>query len=95
LGKKGLRERGKEQNYLTILPSVNLVSNIGFDGDATHTTGKDCVYSKMPVFNLSFPVKHPNWMIKDKRADDYTQKTNFNQPNIFYRGIRRLYRLVS
>jgi len=83
------------QNGLTVLPNVNLVSNIGFDGDATHTTGKDNANFKIPVFNLSFPLKHPNWMIKDKRADDYTQKTHFNQPNIFYRVIRRLCRLIS
>lgn len=83
------------QNGLTVLPNVNLVSNIGFDGDATHTTGKDNANSKIPVFNLSFPLKHPNWMIKDKKADGYTQKTHFNQPNIFYRVIRSLYRLVS
>ena len=83
------------QNGLTILPNVNLVSNIGFDGDATHTTGKDNANFQIPVFNLSFPLKHPNWMIRDKRADDYSQKTHFNQPNIFYRVIRGLYRLVS
>ena len=80
------------QSGLTILPNVNLVSNIGFSEDATHTTDKDSAKSKIPVFNLSFPLKHPNWMIRDKRADDYTQKTISNQPNIFYRVIRRLYR---
>jgi len=83
------------QNSLTVLPNVNLVSNIGFDGDATHTTGKDNANSQIPVFNLLFPLKHPNWMIRDKRADEYTQKTTFNQPNIFYRVIRSLYRLIS
>lgn len=82
------------QNGLTILPNVNLVSNIGFDEDSTHTTDKDNANSKIPVLNLSFPLKHPTWMIRDERADDYTRKTNFNQPNIFYRVIRRLYRLV-
>jgi hypothetical protein len=49
----------------------------------------------MPVFNLPFPIKHPEWMIKDDMADDYTQKINFNQPNIFHRAVSRLYRLVS
>jgi hypothetical protein len=74
------------QNGLTVLPNVNLVSNIGFGEDGTHTSG-DSPLSKMAAFELSFPLKHPNWMIKDKRADDYTQKTIFNQPNIFYRVI--------
>lgn len=60
------------QNGLTVLPNVNLVSNIGFDGDATHTTSKDNANSKIPVFNLSFPLKHPNWMIRDDVADRWT-----------------------
>ena len=81
------------QNGLTVLPNVNLVSNIGFDGDATHTTGKDNPNSKMLVFNLSLPLKHPNWVIMDKIADDYTQKMIFGTTNIFYRVIRRLRRL--
>lgn len=83
------------QNMLVILPNINLISNIGFDGDATHTTNRDNTYSEMPVYNLLFPLKHPNWMIRDDKADNYTQKTIFNQPNIFHRVIRRLYRLVT
>lgn len=84
------------QNGLTALANVNLVSNIGFSEDATHTTGKGSPYSKMPAFDLSFPLKHPKLMIRDDIADRYTQKTIFNQPNIFFRNriFRRLYRLV-
>ena len=83
------------QNGLSVLPSVNLVSNIGFGGDATHTSG-DSRLSKMTASELSFPLKHPNWMIRDTRADDYTQKAIFNQPNfLLYQVIRKLYRLLS
>jgi len=84
-----------DTKWFDCFAQCNLISNIGLDGDATHTTGKGNAKSKIAVFNLSFPLKHPSWMIKDKRADDYTQKTIFNQPNIFYRVIRRLYRLIS
>jgi len=82
------------QNGLTVLPNVNLVSNIGFDEDATHTTGKDNANSKIPVFNLLFPLKHPKWMIRDDRADHYTRKKIYSQPNILYRIIKKLYRLI-
>ena len=37
---------GWSQNMLAILPNVNLISNIGFDGDATHTTVKDSANSR-------------------------------------------------
>jgi len=61
------------QNGLTLLPNVNLVSNIGFNEDATHTKNNN-INSNKAIFNLSFPLKHPKLIIKDKRADDYTQK---------------------
>jgi len=83
------------QNGLTVLPNVNLVSNIGFSGNATHTAEEDCAYSKIPVFHLSFPLKHPKWMIRDDKADHYTQETHFKQSNILYRVFKRLYRLIS
>ena len=83
------------RNGLTVLPNVNLVSNIGFDGDATHTTGKNNPNSNMPVFDLSLPLEHPAWVIRDKIADDYTQKVIFGAANILYRVLRRLGRLVA
>lgn len=43
---------------LTINPSKNLVSNIGFGGDSTHTV-RDSVFSNLKKYELSFPLKHP------------------------------------
>lgn len=64
------------QNSLHILPNVNLVSNIGFGVDATHTK----TISKganLPVTRMAFPLVHPGFMIRDGLADDYTQATLF------------------
>jgi hypothetical protein len=60
-------------NYLTIRPKVNLVANIGFGGDATHTTG-----TSKNVFtvtgNLEFPLVHPNIVVPDRIADAMLEK---------------------
>jgi len=64
------------QNALHILPNVNLVSNIGFGVDATHTKiVRKC--ANMPVEEVQFPLQHPPFMIRDAAADDYTQTTHF------------------
>lgn len=64
------------QHSLHILPNVNLVSNIGFGADATHTT-TICKGANLPVERMTFPLVHPGFMIRDSVADDYTQATLF------------------
>lgn len=64
------------QNGLHILPNVNLVSNIGFGTDATHTkTVSRC--ANMSVEEVKFPLQHPPFIIRDAAADDYTQSTHY------------------
>ncbi len=65
------------QNGLTALPSVNLISNIGFGEDATHTR-RSGLFSYLSVHPMEFPLRHPVEIIRDARADDYTQRHNFD-----------------
>lgn len=65
------------QNGLTALPSVNLVSNIGFGEDATHTR-RSGLFSYLPVKSLDFPLQHPTSLVRDSQADNYTQHYNFD-----------------
>lgn len=46
-------------NLLTIVPSVNLVSNVGFGPDATNCTDIGNLISNVPVHGLKFPLAHP------------------------------------
>lgn len=59
-----------------ITPVVNLVSNIGFDNNATHTTGYIQGISNLPVCNI-LPLTHPSSIKRDKNADLYTFYKNF------------------
>ncbi|AVQ70665.1 MULTISPECIES: glycosyltransferase family 2 protein [Microcystis] len=70
------------QNGLTILPNVNLVSNIGFGEDATHTIGSKSRVANLPVKEMNFPLKHPPFLIRDEAADSYTQKNIFQRNRI-------------
>lgn len=68
------------QNGLSILPNVNLVSNIGFGDTGTHTKG-DHPVANLPTENVSFPLKHPPVMIRDNEADWRTHLILFQPQN--------------
>jgi hypothetical protein len=65
------------QNALGVLPNVNLVSNIGFSAESTHTSEEGSKYANMPTEAIEFPLKHPPFMVRDLEADNFTQNTLF------------------
>jgi hypothetical protein len=54
---------------LTILPCNNLISNLGFGEDATHTTDPADKSSKLKLERLSFPLIHPEYVVVNQEAD--------------------------
>jgi hypothetical protein len=75
---------------LSILPQVNLISNIGFRSDATHTSE----YSPMAnrrVHALGFPLVHPSSQEADFQADRRTFDFVFGRGS---RNRRRFGKLV-
>lgn len=64
---------------VSILPSVNLISNIGFDQNATHTTGASEL-ANMSTRPMQFPLVHPAGIFKNMRADDFSEKKCFRVP---------------
>lgn len=59
------------QNGLTVLPATNLVSNIGFNTEATHTS-KEMASVSCKIHPLNFPLSHPPYIIRDAIADQIT-----------------------
>lgn len=71
------------QNGLAILPNENLVKNIGFDGSATHTKGKN-KQANLAIYSLHFPLKNPEYIIIDNEADTRTQLLLMQKKNIIH-----------
>ena len=67
------------EGRLSITPAVNLISNIGFGENATHTKWRS-VFSDMKAEEISFPLKHPLFMVRNATADFYTAKIMFYRP---------------
>jgi hypothetical protein len=63
-------------NGLSIIPNKNLISNIGFDSDATHTTLKFHPLANKPVEKID-EIIHPSRIISNTNADVYTFKNYF------------------
>jgi hypothetical protein len=43
----------------TIVPTVNLITNIGFNADATHSVYEADPLANLPLHQIQFPLKHP------------------------------------
>ncbi len=56
---------------LSIAPSVNLVTNIGFGPGASHFVQRDERLS-LPAGEMSFPLRHPPDLAVDRHADHLT-----------------------
>ncbi len=59
-----------KKNLLCIAPSKNLVKNIGFSQDATHTTSENSVLSELETHPMNFPLIAPNSIRQDEFFDE-------------------------
>jgi hypothetical protein len=78
------------QDGLVILPRVNLVSNIGFGQNSTHTRGKS-VLAGLGTGQIDFPLKHPPFVLRDKIGDRFIDKRLYSYPRIYKKIINILY----
>lgn len=72
------------QSGLAIIPNFNLVSNIGFGLDATHTKGKNIMANRKTEKIES--IRHPEFITVNRVADDYYCRSL----TFFYRLINKL-----
>lgn len=65
-------------NRLCIVPAVNMVDNIGFGSDATHTTESPSEWIRnSPSSYIELPLTHPNEVSEDIIAKDWIEKAHF------------------
>lgn len=79
---------------LTCTPNVNLVSNIGFGPDSTHTASADSPLAEMAT-NTIGNITHPSSVQQDVEADHYVFNCVFGGrferfPHIIYSFPRRI-----
>jgi len=77
-------------NGLSIRPSVNLIRNIGFGEDATHTFGKNKEIEQNIAKDIEFPLKHPEFVMVYKKDDKL-----FGQKNLDTRLVSKIKRKLN
>jgi hypothetical protein len=80
-----------KNNGLCINPSKNLISNIGFGIDATHTFGTDSVFYNRPRYNIPI-IKHPECIKIDNHTINKINRISFcieSWPKKIYKRIKR------
>jgi hypothetical protein len=58
------------QSGLAIVPNSNLIENIGIGEDATHTVKADDKLRNPVTTPMSFPLRHPGFVIRDHQSDE-------------------------
>jgi hypothetical protein len=80
-------------SLLQVVPNVNLISNIGFGPEATHTH-EIGIHANMPTTPLSFPLKHPEFILANSQADRFISNDQI-APSFSTRQWRRIKRLLQ
>ena len=78
---------------LNITPNVNLISNIGFGENSTHTNDDTNALANIPSRPI-LPLTHPNQISINKEADMYSYKHMFRKPllKIVYRRVWSIFK---
>lgn len=81
------------RNGLSILSNINLVSNIGFRIESTHTRDKNSIFSSIEVKDVK-NIEHPNFISIDQEADSLTFKEISNS-NFFDKMKNKILKAID
>ncbi|MBD2752566.1 hypothetical protein [Spirosoma validum] len=70
------------RNQLAIIPKANLVTNIGYGPDATHSQNPDSYFANVPTYELAIPFKHPSSIERNYAADLFIQPMLFGRVDV-------------
>jgi hypothetical protein len=74
-------------NGLSIRPSVNMVGNVGFGEDATHTLNTNTEVENNVAEEITLPLSHPDFMMVHKENDQYFSSKNLDSR--FFSKVKR------
>ncbi|MDC1068788.1 nucleotide-diphospho-sugar transferase [Candidatus Kapabacteria bacterium] len=77
-----------KNNKINILPKTNLITNIGFTNDATHTKDRSHKNAFLKSNELNFPLIHPELVTINKSKDLEIEKSSFNLFNLIHEFIK-------
>lgn len=76
------------KGMLQVVPNVNLISNIGFGPNATHTHVVG-IHADMPTEPIQFPLAHPAFVLQDPLGDKFISEEQI-APSFVKRQMRKI-----
>ena len=80
---------------LSLIPSRNLVANLGWGADALHTRDVSDPRARMTTGEMKFPLQHPDVLKADGRADLGYFNKYCRPPSLLKRVSRKLRRILK
>jgi len=80
-------------NKTSVVPTVNLIKNIGFGEDATHTMDASSPHGNREVRALTWPLLHPDCICINKKYDH--RYVGYFPLSFVQRGKRKLNKMLS
>jgi hypothetical protein len=74
------------QSGLSIVPAVNLVTNIGFGLSATHTFNEDSPFSNVELRTLKYPIMKSQFVMVDR---------DYDKAIMILQGVKRLEKKIA
>jgi len=68
-----------KNNRLSVIPNTNLISNIGFGSDSTHTNQVNHPFANLQPQNIT-SITHPIFFLPNEEADFFTQQIEHPNP---------------
>jgi len=68
------------EGRMSILPAMNMISNLGFGKNATHTIAVDRGLSNLRRNPMGFPLIHPPGVFRNIQADEFSERMCFRIP---------------
>lgn len=84
------------RNALSIVPRVNLITNVGFTPEGTHTTSSSSPLANVPSHDFEGELIHPPFVLRNDAFDsDYGKLVFYNEGITAYRLMKQLGEALS
>jgi hypothetical protein len=81
------------QSGINVVSNLNLISNCGFNAEATHTTEPDSFRANAPLEAMNFPLQHPPFMICDTQIEELAWNQDYpDLPSRIQTKVKKIFK---
>lgn len=86
-----------KKQQMSIVPNVNMISNIGFGENATHTRSENNPKMSLDLESMEFPLIHPSSFKRNINYDIFLQRLNYGvvEQISLFKKAKRLVKKIS